>query len=101
MTLLTIAVMVGAVLLFAVAVRQRVEWPLLAYAAVIMISCLGSSSLMHAKPRLLLPAFTLLISVAVGLSKRQRSTAALTIGGAALASAWFGAYALTSWRYAI
>ncbi|HJQ47646.1 MAG TPA: hypothetical protein VJ870_15215 [Amycolatopsis sp.] len=101
MTVLTVAVILGYLVLLAVAVRQRLEWPLLVYAAGVLVMSLESSGLMHAKPRLLLPAFTLLVSVAIGLANRRRSTAVLTVAGAALVSAWFDAYALTVWKYAI
>jgi hypothetical protein len=39
--------------------------------------------------------------VAVGLARRRRSTAVAVVVAAALASAWFGGYTLTIWRYAI
>lgn len=101
MTVLTGGVIVGALLLLGVAMARRVEWPLVVYAAVVMVMCLGSSSLMHAKPRFLLPAFTLLVPIAIGLSNRRPSTAVLTVCGTAVLSAWFGAYALVVWKYAI
>jgi hypothetical protein len=67
-----------------------------------MVMCLGSSGLMHAKPRFLLPAaITLLIPVARGLDNRRTSTAVLAVLVVAFASAWFGAYALTVWKYAV
>jgi hypothetical protein len=101
MSLLVVGVILGTVVLLGVGLWRRLEWPLLSYAAMIMVMCLGSSSLMHAKPRFLLPAFTLLIPVAIGLSNRRTGTAVLTVVGAAVVSAWFGAYALTVWKYAI
>src|SRR2546430_361355 len=67
--LLTVGVIAGAVMLLVVGVWQRVEWPLLVYGGSVMAMCLGSSSLMHAKPRFLLPAaMTLLVPVALGLA---------------------------------
>ncbi len=101
MTVLTAGVIIGALVLLAVALARRIEWPLVVYAAAVLVLCLGSSGLMHAKPRLLLPAFTLLVPVAIGLSNRRPGTAVLTVCGIAVLSAWFGAYALTVWHYAI
>jgi hypothetical protein len=51
--------------------------------------------------RLLVPAFPLLIPVAVGLARRRTGTAVAVLVAAALVSAWFGGYTLTIWRYAI
>ena len=101
MTLLTVAVVLGYLVLFAVAVAHRLDWPLLVYAGAVLVLGLGSSGIMHSKPRLLLPAFTLLIPVAIGLANRRHATAVWIVTGAAVVSAWFGAYALTVWRYAI
>jgi hypothetical protein len=61
----------------------------------------GSSSVMHAKARFLLPASTLLVPMAVGLAKRRAATAVLVLAGLTLVSAWFGAHSLTIWEYAI
>lgn len=97
----TVAVLVGALVLLAVAVRERLPWPLLVYAVVVLIMGLGSSGLMNSKARLLLPAFTLLVPAALAMSRRRPGTAVAVVLAATLASAWFGAYALNGWRYAI
>jgi hypothetical protein len=55
----------------------------------------------HSRVRLLLPAFPLLLPVAVALARRRTATAVAVVIAAALASAWFGGYTLTIWRYAI
>ncbi|GHF03766.1 membrane protein [Amycolatopsis deserti] len=99
MSVLTVAVILGA--LAGLALLARRETVLAVYAAGVMVMCLGSSSLMHAKPRLLLPAFTLLVPVAIALAKRRTNTVWWVCSGVALASAWFGAFALTVWQYAI
>jgi hypothetical protein len=49
----------------------------------------------------MVPAFTLLIPVALALAKRQVSTFVVVLCALAVVSSWFGAYALTSWGYAI
>jgi hypothetical protein len=93
-------VLVGLVLAVLTFVR-RLEWPLLVYGTGVLVMDLASNGLMYSKVRLLVPAVTLLIPVAVGLAKRRTSTLVLVLCGLAMASAWFGAYAITGWGYAI
>ncbi|HEX6352308.1 hypothetical protein [Actinophytocola sp.] len=90
-----------AIALLVIMIVQREEWPLIVYAAGVLAMDLASNGLMNSKARLMLPAFTLLIPVATGLARRQPATVAVTLSGLAVASSWFGAYALTSWGYAI
>jgi hypothetical protein len=87
--------------LLAVSIRMRLPWPLLVYGALVLVIVWGSEGLAHAKLRLLLPAFTLLLPVAIGLARRRTGTAVAVVLAAALASAWYGGYALTIWRYGI
>ncbi|AXB48837.1 hypothetical protein A4R43_27340 [Amycolatopsis albispora] len=97
----TIAVLVAALVLVVIAVKQRLELPLVLYGIGVLVMDLGSNGLMNSKARLLVPAFTLLIPVALALAKRRTSTVVLTLTAAAVASAWFGAHSLTIWQYAI
>ncbi|HEX3778128.1 MAG TPA: hypothetical protein VHX38_00535 [Pseudonocardiaceae bacterium] len=97
----TVAVLVVAIVLLVLCFRQRIGWPLIVYGALTLAMDLGSNGLMNSKARLLVPAFTLLIPMAVGLSKRRRGTMVAVLIGLIVASAWFGAYALTGWQYAI
>ncbi len=97
----TISAFVAGVVLVVVGVAMRLPWPLLAYGALTYVLVLGTVGPMNAKLRLLLPAFTLLLPVALGLAKRRPSTAIGVVVAAALASAWFGGYALTIWQYGI
>jgi hypothetical protein len=97
----TVAILVAAVALVVIGFRTRVPWPLMLYGTLVLVMDLGANGLMNSKARLLLPAFTLLIPVAVGLGKRKVGTAVTVLVGVAVASAWFGAYALTGWHYAI
>jgi hypothetical protein len=90
-----------AIALVVISIRQRVAWPLVLYGTLVLAMDLGANGLMNSKARLLLPAFTLLIPAAIGLAKRQRGTAITALVGVVVASAWFGAYALTGWQYAI
>lgn len=97
----TIVVLVGALVLLVVCIRTKVPWPLWAYAAGVLVMDLGSNGLMNSKARLALPAVTLLIPVALALAQRGRATRYGVLAAAILASAWFGAYSLTGWNYAI
>ncbi|CRK61013.1 integral membrane protein [Alloactinosynnema sp. L-07] len=97
----TVGLIVVALALLVICWRRRLEWPLVVYAAGVLAMDLCSNGLMNSKARLMVPAFTLLIPIAIGLAKRRTSTVLLTLAGAAVASAWFGAYSITSWGYAI
>jgi hypothetical protein len=57
--------------------------------------------MMASKARLLLPAFVLLVPIAVALAKRRTTTLVLTLCGLVVVTSWFGAYAVTVWSYAI
>lgn len=92
---------VATVVLFVIGVQMRLPWPLLVYAALVLVTVWGTEGLMNSKLRLLLPAFVLLLPVAIGLAKRRPSTAVAVVVAATLASAWFGGYALTIWRFGI
>lgn len=98
---LVVVALAGSLVLFGLAVRMRVPWPLLVHAAVVLATVWATEGLMSAKLRLLLPAFVLLLPVALGLAHRRTSTALAVVTAAAVASAWFGGYALTIWSSAI
>ncbi|MFE9372046.1 hypothetical protein ACFYM2_20060 [Streptomyces sp. NPDC006711] len=74
-------------------VRGRQPLPLLVYTGVVLALALCSSGYFGSKPRLLLPAFPLLLPVALALS-RVRATrsvplvAALALGSAAYGASW-------------
>ncbi|WP_377854404.1 hypothetical protein [Allokutzneria oryzae] len=97
----TVVLLVAAIVLFALGVAQKLPVPLLVYAAVLMLMDYASNGLMSSKLRLLLPAFVLLVPIAVGLAKRRTGTVVGVLVAVASLSAWFGAYAITSWAYAI
>jgi hypothetical protein len=99
--LLVVLALVASLVLFGLCVRMRLPWPLLVYAALVLVTVWGTDGLMNAKVRLLTPAFVLLVPVAIGLARRRTGTAVAVVAGAALASAWIGGYALTIWPYAI
>ncbi|MGY6020732.1 hypothetical protein [Streptomyces spinosirectus] len=78
--------------LYVVCVRQRQPLPLLVYAGVVTALALCASSYFGSKPRLLLPAFPLLLPPALALARLRASRSALVVGGAAVASAVYGAF---------
>jgi hypothetical protein len=97
----TVGVLLAAIGLVVVCVRQRLAWPLTLYGALVLAMDVGANGLMNSKARLLLPAFTLLVPVALGLAKRRPGTVVAVLAGVVVASSWFGAYAITAWPYAI
>ncbi|MFC7342358.1 hypothetical protein [Saccharopolyspora griseoalba] len=97
----TVWVVLAALVLLVVCVRQRMPWPLVLFAAAVLVLDLGSDGLMYSKVRLMLPAFPLLIPVAIGLAKRRRPTAVTTAVLLVFFGSWLGAYSLTAWQYAI
>ncbi|MEU5693558.1 hypothetical protein [Actinosynnema sp. NPDC020468] len=99
--LATVWFLVGAIALVVLCARRRVEWPLVVYGVGVLVMDLGSNGLMNSKARLLLPAFTLLIPLALALGRRRTSTVVAVLVGVAVFGAWFGAYAITAWPYAI
>ncbi|MFR9804916.1 hypothetical protein ACL02T_21900 [Pseudonocardia sp. RS010] len=105
MEVATVGILLGALTLLAVsvaqAVRGRMPWPLVVYAAAVVVMDVGSNGLMGSKARLLVPAFTLLLPVALGLARRRPGTRVSVLVAVVLVSGWFGAYALAGWPHAI
>lgn len=99
--IVTIAALVIAVVLVAICLATRVEWPLVVYGLGVLVMVIGSNGLMNSKARLLLPAFVLLIPIAIGLAKRKPVTIVVVLCAVTVVSGWFGAHALVAWRYAI
>ncbi|MFJ8200298.1 hypothetical protein [Streptomyces sp. NPDC096152] len=90
---LGLVVGVGLVIwLLALGVRGRQPLPLLVYAGVVTALALCASSYFGSKPRLLLPAFPLLLPPALTLARLRTSRAALVVAGAAVVSAVYGAF---------
>ncbi|WP_308257300.1 hypothetical protein [Pseudonocardia lacus] len=98
---LTLVAFAGSLVLLGLLARLRVPWPLLVYGAIALLTVWGTEGLMNAKLRLLVPAFVLLVPVALGLARRRIGTAVGVLVAVALGSAWFGGYALTIWPYGI
>jgi hypothetical protein len=96
-----VLVVLGAVVLCVVVVVRGLPWPLVAYGVGLVVMTAGSSGVTYSKMRLLVPAFTLLLPIAVGLARRRTGTVLAVLAATALLSGWFGGYALTAWPYAI
>ncbi|MGW6520876.1 glycosyltransferase family 39 protein [Streptomyces sp. NPDC054962] len=78
--------------LYVVCVRQRQPLPLLVYAGAVLALALCASSYFGSKPRLLLPAFPLLLPLALALARLRTSRSVLVVGCLAAASAVYGAW---------
>jgi hypothetical protein len=86
-----IAGVVSVVWLYVVGVRQRQPLPLLVYTGVVTALALCASSYFGSKPRLLMPAFPLLLPLALALTRLRMRRSALVLGSVAVASAVYGA----------
>ncbi|MFH9063947.1 hypothetical protein ACH4GM_22440 [Streptomyces coeruleorubidus] len=87
-----IAGVASVVWLYVVGVRQRQPLPLLVYTGVVTALALCASSYFGSKPRLLMPAFPLLLPLALALARLRLRRSALVIGLLAVASAVYGAF---------
>jgi hypothetical protein len=99
--IVTVGLIITSLVLAVICIVRRLEWPLLVYGLAVLVMDLGASGLVTSKVRLMVPAFTLLIPVAIALAKRRTSTVVVTLCGLMVASSWFGAYAITGWNFAI
>ncbi|SPF01471.1 putative integral membrane protein [Streptomyces sp. MA5143a] len=87
-----IAGVAAVVWLYVICVRQGQPLPLLVYAGVVTALALCASSYFGSKPRLLMPAFPLLLPLALALARAKTPRAAAVLGGVAAVSAAYGAF---------
>ncbi|MGP2437423.1 hypothetical protein [Streptomyces sp. JW3] len=78
--------------LYVVGVRRRLPLPLLVYTGLVTALALCASGYFGSKPRLLLPAFPLLLPLAAALARRRTARSAAVLAGLAVASALYGAF---------
>ncbi|MFD5452162.1 glycosyltransferase family 39 protein [Streptomyces sp. NPDC127100] len=78
--------------LYVVCVRQRQPLALLVYSGIVTALALGASGYFGSKPRLLLPAFPLLLPLAVALARLRTSRSAPVVAAVAVLSAGYGAF---------
>ncbi len=95
-TVVLFAALLAAVLL---ATDRRVPAVLTVYAVTLLVVVLGTSGYYHAKARLVLPAFPLLLPAAAALARATRVHRVAVLTAAAIGSAWYGTYLLTVWRF--
>ncbi|MGH3852600.1 MAG: mannosyltransferase family protein [Pseudonocardiaceae bacterium] len=101
MLVITVAVVLGYLVLALLAVRDRLSWPVVAYGIGATLMAVQSSVIMNSKARLLLVAFTLLIPVATRIARKNTTTVVTTTALYTLMGSWFSAYSLIVWKYAI
>ncbi|MBW5422359.1 hypothetical protein GKQ77_12420 [Streptomyces sp. BG9H] len=90
-----IGLIVGVALvvrLYVVGVRQGQPLPLLVYSGIVVALALCAAGYFGSKPRLLMPAFPLLLPLAVALARLRTSRSALVLGGVAVVGAVYGAF---------
>ncbi|TQL23367.1 mannosyltransferase family protein [Streptomyces sp. SLBN-134] len=78
--------------LYVVCVRRRQPLPLLVYTGVVTALALCASSYFGSKPRLLMPAFPLLLPLALSLARLRTPRSAAVVAAVAAASAVYGAF---------
>ncbi|MFB7276631.1 hypothetical protein ACFCZV_05945 [Streptomyces hydrogenans] len=75
-------------------VRQRQPLPLLVYTVGVVVVSLVGAAYFGSRPRLMMPAFGLLLPPAAALARVRTGPAAAVLAGLALASAAYGAFTL-------
>ncbi|MEU2777869.1 mannosyltransferase family protein [Streptomyces sp. NPDC007162] len=78
--------------LYLTGVRQRQPLALLVYTGVVLALALCASSYFGSKPRLLMPAFPVLLPLARSLARLRTGRSALVTAGVAVATAMYGAF---------
>lgn len=82
----------GVIWLYVAGVRQGQPPALLVYCGIVVALALCASGYFGSKPRLLMPAFPLLLPLAVALARLRTSRSALILGGVAVVGAVYGAF---------
>ncbi|MFJ9907474.1 hypothetical protein ACIRVK_32085 [Streptomyces sp. NPDC101152] len=91
----TAAIVLGFLLLFVFCVLNGMSLPLLAYCAVLIVMAVGGTHFFTSKPRFLLPAFPLLIPLALHLARSRLRTIVVLFTALACVSLFYGTYLLT------
>ncbi len=86
-----------SVAMFALCAAERQPLPLLVFTGVMLLVVLGSGGVYFPRARFLLPAFPLLLPVALAVARARRLTAVMVLAATALSSLWFGAYMQLVW----
>lgn len=94
-------IILSSLAMLGIAAWSRLPWPVLLYGALVVASIVLSSGLMMSRARLLLPAFVLLIPVAMVLARWRTPVAVAAMIPVVIGSAWFGAHMLTVYPHAM
>ncbi|KUM74687.1 hypothetical protein AQI70_17775 [Streptomyces curacoi] len=89
--------LITSVVLFGLSVWDRQPVPLLVFTAVLLTIVLGSGGVYFPRARFLLPAFPLLLPVALHLSRATRRHRVLVLAAAVAGSAYCGAHMALVW----
>lgn len=93
---MTMVIVAAALLLFALLVADRAApLPLLVYTGVLVLITVGGSGFFESKPRFLLPAFPLLIPLALAMTRARPRSAHLVVVALAGLSFAYGTYLVT------
>ncbi|UUW92358.1 glycosyltransferase family 39 protein [Pimelobacter simplex] len=95
----TAAVVLVAIGLLVVLATDQVPWPLVVFAGIVVALTFFGAGYYHAKARLLLPAFPLLLPVAAGLAAARRTVLVVVLSVLTAISAGYGVYLTLAWRY--
>ncbi|MGK5639285.1 glycosyltransferase family 39 protein [Streptomyces sp. URMC 126] len=87
-----LAGVVLVVWLYVAGARRGQPLPLLVYSGTVLLLALTAKGYFGSKPRLMLPAFPLLLPLATALARARPARAAATAGALALAAACYGAF---------
>lgn len=93
---MTLVIVAGALLLFALLVADRAPLPLVVYTGVLVLITIGGSGFFESKPRFLLPAFPLLIPLALAMTRARPNSAHLVVCALAGLSLAYGTYLVTT-----
>jgi hypothetical protein len=91
----TAAIILGSLLLFLFCAVNGQPLPLLAHSAVLMVMAVGGTHFFTSKPRFLLPAFPLLLPLALHLARSRLRTIVVLLTPVAGVSLFYGTYLLT------
>ncbi|MEV6900385.1 hypothetical protein [Amycolatopsis sp. NPDC051372] len=100
-TLVVLVTLAAVGLTVIVVAGRRVPWQLAAYAVGVVVLVVCTAGLPALKTRFLLPDFALLLPIAAGLAHRRTATMVTVAAVFVLVGAWYSAYGLTIWKYAI
>ncbi|MET8983745.1 hypothetical protein ABZX85_50130 [Streptomyces sp. NPDC004539] len=89
--------LIAATALYALSIWDRQPLPLLIFTGAMLTIVLGSGGVYFPRARFLLPAFPLLLPIAVHLTRASRRFRWLALGTAVTTSAYFSAYMALVW----